>query len=212
MTPDDIRELREVTAQAVFWAKRASAIVEREVHSASDALGCPDCGGTGTRPDGAGTCLRCGGEGDDEPEGFDVTAQVAYNAFDRPADDASAEPSVRVEILSAKLHAIYQQEARRQAGTGEDTVRHPDDYDALPEHTKEYDRVLARYILRREANLVKQMAADKSSDDRPEGCTCREITVTAAGLCKVHGWGADDKASDDEDEARLGDHLNPHPY
>lgn len=55
-----------------------------------------------------------------------------------------------IESLSAELHALYQQEARRQAGTGEDTVRHPDDYASLPEHTKEYDRVLARFILARE--------------------------------------------------------------
>lgn len=52
-----------------------------------------------------------------------------------------------IERLSAEFHAIYQQEARRQAGTGEDEVRHPDDYDALPEHTKEYDRVLARHVI-----------------------------------------------------------------
>ena len=52
-----------------------------------------------------------------------------------------------VEKLSAELHAIYQKEAKRQAGTGEDEVRHPDDYNSLPEHTKEYDRVLARYVI-----------------------------------------------------------------
>jgi hypothetical protein len=52
-----------------------------------------------------------------------------------------------VEVLSAKFHEIYQEEARRQAGTGDDTVRHPDEYNDLPEHTKEYDRVLARYVL-----------------------------------------------------------------
>src|SRR3990167_6410236 len=53
----------------------------------------------------------------------------------------------QVEQLSRKFHAIYQEEAFRQSQTGEDTVRHPDNYDALPEHTKEYDRVLARYVL-----------------------------------------------------------------
>jgi hypothetical protein len=63
-----------------------------------------------------------------------------------------------VEGLSARLHAIYQEEARRQAGTGEDTVRHPDDYDALPEHTKEYDRVLARFIIERETWLTARIA------------------------------------------------------
>lgn len=64
-----------------------------------------------------------------------------------PGVSRRGEP--RVEALSAELHAIYQREARRQANTGDDTVRHPDDYDALPEHTKEYDRVLARFILAR---------------------------------------------------------------
>jgi hypothetical protein len=71
-------------------------------------------------------------------------------------------PDAQVERLSATLHAIYQEEARRQAGTGEDTVRHPDDYDALPEHTKEYDRVLARFIIERETWLVARIAALKT--------------------------------------------------
>lgn len=62
-----------------------------------------------------------------------------------------------VERLSAELHAIYQNEARRQAGVGDDSVRHPDDYAALPEHTKEYDRVLARYILQREIDLRRAL-------------------------------------------------------
>jgi spore cortex formation protein SpoVR/YcgB (stage V sporulation) len=59
-----------------------------------------------------------------------------------------------VERLSAKLHAIYQDEATRQADMGNDAVRHSDDYAALPEHTKECDRVLARYILQRETDLL----------------------------------------------------------
>lgn len=48
-----------------------------------------------------------------------------------------------LEPLSARLHAIYQREARRQGD-----IRHPDDYEALPEHTKDFDRVLAHFILR----------------------------------------------------------------
>jgi hypothetical protein len=77
-----------------------------------------------------------------------------------------------VERLSANLHAIYQDEARRQAGARDDTVRHPDDYAALPEHTKEYDRVLARYILQREEGLrsLLQQAREWMAD---EGCTTR---------------------------------------
>jgi len=61
-----------------------------------------------------------------------------------------------VESLSRKFHAIYQKEARRQAGTGDDTVRHPDEYDDLPERTKEYDRVLARFVLEREAAIKER--------------------------------------------------------
>lgn len=52
-----------------------------------------------------------------------------------------------VEAVSRRFHAVYQAEARRQAGARDDTVRHPNDYDALPKHTKEYDRVLAREVL-----------------------------------------------------------------
>ena len=47
-----------------------------------------------------------------------------------------------VEILSAKLHEIYMKEAGRQGD-----VRHELDYSKLKESTKEYDRVLARFIL-----------------------------------------------------------------
>jgi hypothetical protein len=81
-----------------------------------------------------------------------------------------------VERLSANLHAIYQDEARRQAGTGDDAVRHPDDYAALPERTKEYDRVLARYILQREAGLRMLLwrAREWMAD---EGCTTRADIV-----------------------------------
>lgn len=54
---------------------------------------------------------------------------------------------MEVEELSRKFHDIYQQEAKRQADLGIDKVRHPDNYDDLPERTKEYDRVLARYVI-----------------------------------------------------------------
>ena len=48
----------------------------------------------------------------------------------------------RVETLSREFHQIYQEEAKRQGD-----VRHPDNYDSLPENIKEFDRVLARYVL-----------------------------------------------------------------
>ena len=53
-----------------------------------------------------------------------------------------------VEALSRRFHAVYQAEAKRQYAADLDNVRHPDDYDALDEHTKDYDRVLARDVLR----------------------------------------------------------------
>lgn len=47
-----------------------------------------------------------------------------------------------VEALSARLHEIYQAEAHRRGD-----IRHADAYDDLPDATKEWDRVLARWII-----------------------------------------------------------------
>lgn len=54
-----------------------------------------------------------------------------------------------VEMLSAEFHKVYQQEAKRQAkATGERyKLKYPNDYNKLPEKIKEFDRVLARYVL-----------------------------------------------------------------
>lgn len=52
-----------------------------------------------------------------------------------------------LEQLAEAFHHVYQQEARRQAKLGADAVRHPDEYAALPEHTKDYDRALAIFVL-----------------------------------------------------------------
>lgn len=49
-----------------------------------------------------------------------------------------------VEQLAREFHAVYQAEAKRQGD-----VRHHDDYDALPENIKEFDRVLARHVSER---------------------------------------------------------------
>ena len=48
-----------------------------------------------------------------------------------------------IESLAAKFHEIYQQEAKRQGD-----VRHKDKYEDLSENIKEFDRVLARYVLK----------------------------------------------------------------
>lgn len=54
-----------------------------------------------------------------------------------------------VEKLSAELHDIYQKEARRQEGLGIGSRWHYDEYHKLSEPVKDFDRVLARFILDR---------------------------------------------------------------
>lgn len=58
-----------------------------------------------------------------------------------------------VEALSAKFHEIYQQEAKRQGD-----VRHKDAYADLPENIKEFDRVLAIFVLAETAKLQAEIA------------------------------------------------------
>jgi hypothetical protein len=66
-----------------------------------------------------------------------------------------------VEALSAQLHAIYQREAHRQGD-----VRHPTAYADLREATKEYDRVLARFLLKHvpPGIVISRMLADPLTD------------------------------------------------
>lgn len=47
-----------------------------------------------------------------------------------------------VESLASIFHDIYQEEAKRQGN-----IRHKDKYKDLPENIKDFDRVLARYVL-----------------------------------------------------------------
>ena len=69
-----------------------------------------------------------------------------------------------VEDLAAKLNTIYQLEARRQ---GE--WRDPEDYAALKESTKEYDRVLARFILKHTDEFtLSNMLNDPLAQSEPE--------------------------------------------
>jgi hypothetical protein len=61
-----------------------------------------------------------------------------------------------LEGLSAQLHVIYQQEARRQGD-----VRHQEPYPALSESIKEYDRALARWIIAHvPAMVLENMLSD----------------------------------------------------
>jgi hypothetical protein len=50
--------------------------------------------------------------------------------------------NVDIELLAGRLHDIYQKEAHRRGD-----VRHVDRYEDLSEETKEWDRVLASWIL-----------------------------------------------------------------
>ena len=59
-----------------------------------------------------------------------------------------------VERLAAKFHEIYQAEARRQGD-----VRHAERYEDLLENVKEFDRVLARYVLAELSTLKQRIAA-----------------------------------------------------
>ena len=70
------------------------------------------------------------------------------DAIDRAKGALAAPANETVEELAAKLHDVYQEEAKRQGDP-----RHADSYAVLPERIKEFDRVLARYILQREAAL-----------------------------------------------------------
>ena len=72
-----------------------------------------------------------------------------------------------IENLSEKFHAIYQAEAKRQGD-----IRHKDAYADLPENIKEFDRVLARFVLaefsriRSEARAgMREACADAASQD-----------------------------------------------
>ena len=72
-----------------------------------------------------------------------------------------------IEELSVKLHEIYQIEAKRQGD-----VRHSDDYYSLSENTKEYDRVLARFIISyakerviEKLNIVREISTESEVID-----------------------------------------------
>lgn len=57
------------------------------------------------------------------------------------------QPDDTVEELSAIFHDIYQKEAHRQEAAGLGSARHYDEYEKLSEPVKEFDRVLARYVI-----------------------------------------------------------------
>ena len=56
--------------------------------------------------------------------------------------DGPSSRAIDVEELSARFHDIYQKEAHRRGD-----VRHADAYADLSDATKEWDRVLARWVI-----------------------------------------------------------------
>lgn len=86
-----------------------------------------------------------------------------------------------LEILSAAFHKIYQDEMRRQ---GRPSV-HADSYSDLPEHVKDLDRALARFVLDRdraiEAAALKEAA--KSCTHNQETCKVHRTCHEADAIC-----------------------------
>jgi hypothetical protein len=64
------------------------------------------------------------------------------------------------EARSAEAHAAYQAEAHRRGD-----VRHHDNYDDLPDSTKEWDRVLVRWV--RES--IARVLAEEATGQAPDG-------------------------------------------
>lgn len=116
------------------------------------------------------------------------------NAFAQECKDAmdKSKPPVpkaeeSVEELSREFHAIYQSEAKRQSDLGIDKVRHPDNYDDLPERTKEYDRVLARHVLKLlKAEREAREKAEKVGYDK--GYHSGYVTMRSKALNKLHPY------------------------
>lgn len=85
-----------------------------------------------------------------------------------PAAPASEQG---VETLAAKFHEIYQQEAKRQGD-----VRHKDAYGDLPENIKEFDRVLARYVLAARALPSDALRELKELSEKATGGPWQQIS------------------------------------
>ena len=56
----------------------------------------------------------------------------------------------QIEEISAEIHKMYQKEAKRQGD-----IRHKDKYKDLPENVKDFDRVIAKYIIQNNKRIVK---------------------------------------------------------
>lgn len=96
------------------------------------------------------------------------------------------KPTEDVEELSAILHAVYQEEAKRQGD-----VRHHDDYKDLPEHIQEFDRVLARLMITREK--AAREALKKELLERISECRWKNVPIN-----RPYGYLYDEAIADAE--------------
>lgn len=117
------------------------------------------------------------------------TANVDQPALRTGPTGASGGPMpdadmTQVELLSARLHDIYQQEAHRRGD-----VRHADDYDDLAEETKEWDRVLARWILTHWTPNFDPLTADEHEAMRLSGDLAGLLRrIIGKGNQAEHDW------------------------
>ena len=90
-----------------------------------------------------------------------------------------AGPSA-VEELAAQLHDIYQAEAHRQGD-----VRHADEYASLSDDIKEFDRVMARFILAREQCHAKELDRLRRLAPLCDKCSSGHGTRSGCPYCSM---------------------------
>lgn len=111
------------------------------------------------------------------------------------------------ERLAAEFHRVYQLEAKRQGD-----VRHHDDYEALSENVKEFDRALSHYVL---ANFVPvaqlEAAQARVRELEAENAKLNEVVPVALkdGMLKVGQELIDREARVRELEAALAALMPP---
>ena len=86
---------------------------------------------------------------------------------------------MEVEALASKFHDIYQQEVKRQG-----RVRHKDKYEDLPEHIKELDRVLARYVIAEQDKLRTELAEKDKQIERLKAIETKLKILEQCDKCK----------------------------
>lgn len=90
---------------------------------------------------------NCNNSCDEDCKWYCITDKIRHCFYTESSGKRKYEPvkgskEKDVEELSAEFHRVYMIEAKRQGD-----VRHKDKYEDLAENVKEFDRVLARYVL-----------------------------------------------------------------